>query len=80
MRNSKIAAISMIVGLGAAMSSLDRPSIGRGDDITDGLMEPKKKPIPPNHKEFNVRGITVTALSYKRAVKKVEKILANQKP
>lgn len=67
----------LLAGL-AMFGIFDRPSSGHGDEIAEGLMEPKKKPIPPNHKEYTFNGITVTALSRKRAIKKVERIL-NQK-
>lgn len=50
-----------------------------GDKVFETLKESsKKKVFPKNHKEFTIQGITVTALSHKRAVEKVAKKLAKE--
>lgn len=73
-----------ILGMAAMMMALennifkdprDKHEKRKPEDIREpSEPEEPKKVIPTNHKEYTIDGITVTALSYRRAANKVRKI------
>ena len=79
MKNLKHANMVSLLAMYATIGMMEgsNHNNGDGDKVLESINESnKKKVIPKNHKEFTIQGITVTALSHKRAIEKVAKQLA----